>query len=97
MQVAIWMEGCQGDSAPSPGVQMLQVFVNSSCIGAGNGPYGGCSRLCPMGWGICGGGSVGITCGRWVPPAWRMCPCATLKWSFSPCLGAVTWEDPAGG
>lgn len=51
MQVAIWMEGCQGDSVPSPGVQMLQVFVNSSCVWGWKWPLWGLQQALPHGLG----------------------------------------------
>lgn len=39
----------------------------------------------------------GALVAHWVMPAWHVCPCAMLKWPIFPHLGAVAWEDPAGG
>lgn len=71
--------GCQGGSAPSPGVQVLQRCKQLLGLGLEMAPLGAAVGFVPQTGGILGG-STGSTCSHWVPPAWHACPCAMLKW-----------------
>lgn len=86
----------KGTLPPALGCKCCKRLLTAPAFGAGNGPYGGCSRLCPMGWGICGGIS-GEHLWPLGPASLACVPLCHAKMAVFPSFRSSDMEGPCWG